>query len=128
MLFYLIGRRKSGMKSLENNIAQQVFALNVSKLIDYIFASGYSCVLGEAFRTQEQAEWYEEIGKGINNSRHCKRMAIDLIVSSPSGKHLLSVNDTAGFGSYWEDLNPANKWGGNFQRGEVTHFEMRDNP
>jgi len=57
---------------------QAIFAKNVASLIDYIFANQCSVSIGEVFRTNEQAEIYAKQGKGIINSLHCKKLAIDL--------------------------------------------------
>lgn len=107
---------------------QQTFAHNVGLLINYIFNMGFHCTLGEAFRTPEQAEIYARTGKGIKNSLHCKRLAIDLNVFDQVGNYLDKSEDLEPFGRYWEKLNSENKWGGNFMSApkDGNHFEMRD--
>ncbi len=105
---------------------QEIFARNVAKLITFIFTKGYSCTLGEAFRTPEQAKIYAQQGKGITNSLHCKRLAIDLQIFDPSNKYLTDTKDYAIFGEYWESLHPYNSWGGHFARGDGNHFQMQD--
>ena len=107
-------------------IAQEIFALNVAKLIMFIFENGYACTLGEAYRTKEQAEIYAKQGKGINNSQHCKRLAIDLNLFTHDGKYLNNSEDYELIGAYWENLHDANRWGGNFQRADGSHFEMKE--
>lgn len=108
-----------------------IFARNVAKLIEYIFESGYTCTLGEAFRTVEQARLYAQKGKGSLNSLHCKRLAIDLNIFSPAGEYLTDTKDYETFGKYWESLNSHNVWGGNFISGALkgsdgNHFQMSD--
>lgn len=103
---------------------QSTFALNVSRLIKYIYDNGYTCSLGEAFRTAEQAEIYAKEGKGIKDSLHCQRLAIDINIFSPSGEYLSQTCDYKLFGTFWETLNPLNKWGGSFSRADGNHFEM----
>lgn len=102
---------------------QAIFARNVAKLIEHIFESGYSCTLGEAFRTFEQAKLYAEQGKGSLNSQHCKRLAIDLNLFK-DGVYLQDTKDHAPFGKYWESLDASNNWGGKFPRGDGNHYEM----
>ena len=57
---------------------QAAFARDVAKLINWIFDNGHSVTFGETFRTPEQAEIYAKEGKGIKDSLHCKRLAVDL--------------------------------------------------
>lgn len=93
---------------------QEAFALDVSRLISEIFYKGYSCTLGEAYRTPEQAKIYASERKGIINSLHCQRLAIDINLFDPEGNYLTGSDSYREFGEYWESLNPKNKWGGNF--------------
>lgn len=111
---------------------QQIeFALDVAKLIQHINDVGYGCTLGEAYRTPEQAHIYAQEGKGIDDSLHGKRLAIDLNLFSPDGKYLQDSKSYGPFGLFWEDLDPANRWGGNFVQygGKINdgnHFERRE--
>src|ERR1035437_9787588 len=95
---------------------QIIFANNVAKLIQYIASKGYSCTLGEAFRSQEQANIYAQEGKGITDSLHCKRLAIDLNLINEDGIYLPDSKDYQVFGLYWHTLHDLNKWGGVFKR------------
>lgn len=104
---------------------QQAFAKDVAKLIEAIFSRGYSCTLGEAFRTAEQAQIYAQNGKGIIDSLHCKRLAIDLNLFDPNGEYQSDSKEYEQFGLMWESLNPLNKWGGRFPAPRVdgNHFQ-----
>jgi hypothetical protein len=106
---------------------QQIFSLNIAKLITYIYEQGYTCTLGECFRTPEQALIYAKSGKGIKDSLHCKRLALDINLFSPEGVYLPNTSDYEPLGVYWESLNPANRWGGLFKpRSDGNHIEMQD--
>jgi len=105
---------------------QKIFALNVSKLISYIFNKGYSCTLGEAWRSPEQAEIYAKEGKGIVNSLHCKRLAIDLNLFAKEGEYLTDSCQYKWIGDVWKTLHPDNRWGGDFPNADGNHFEMND--
>lgn len=111
---------------------QQLFTLNVAKLINYIVDQGYHCTFGEVFRTQEQANLNAQHGSGISKSLHCQRLAVDLNIFEPSGHFLTHVNDYRKFGEYWQTLHKFNRWGGCFHNshGELKpdsdHFEMQD--
>ncbi len=114
-------------KHMELSKQQFEFARNVAKLIEFIFSQGYSCTLGEAYRTPEQAEIYAKSGKGIKDSLHCQRMAIDLNLFDHQGKYCPDSHDYGAFGKFWEGLNPKNRWGGNFQHPNVdgNHFQQQ---
>ena len=102
---------------------QFTFARNVSRLIEYIFACGYTCTLGEALRTQEMADLYAAQGKGIKNSLHLKKLAIDLNLFK-DGIYLPDTESHRPFGEWWEQLHPDNRWGGRFKDG--NHYSMTD--
>lgn len=105
---------------------QALFTKNVASLIKFIDDHDHYATLGEAFRTQEQAKIYERTGKGILNSLHCKRLAIDINLINSEGKYLVDSSDYRKFGLYWESLHPSNRWGGMFKRPDGNHFEMKD--
>jgi len=105
---------------------QKEFAHHASLLISYIFSQGYMCTLGESYRTPEQAMIYAKNGKGILNSLHCKRLAIDLNLFSPEGQYLTESALYEKFGTWWETLHPENRWGGRFPKPDGNHFERKD--
>ena len=103
---------------------QQLFAKDVAKLINFIFNQGYSCTLGEAFRTHEQAAIYAKEGKGIVDSLHCQRLAIDLNLFDKDGNYLSESKDYERFGIFWTSINPLNEWGGHWKiRADGNHFQ-----
>ena len=112
---------------------QFAFARNVARLIEHIFLSGYTCTLGEALRTQEMADLYAAQGKGIKNSLHLKRLAIDLNLFF-DGKYLSDTEAYRPFGVFWVSLHPQNRWGGDWDKDNVAdpgendgnHFEVRE--
>lgn len=103
---------------------QAIFSKNVAKLILYISEQEYYCTIGECFRPIELAELYKKQGKGVLNSKHCDRLAIDLNLFSPAGEYLKDTESYSIFGKYWKSLNKYNKWGGDFERQDGNHFEM----
>lgn len=103
---------------------QAIFAQNVAKLLQYIASKGFLVTFGEAFRTQEQANIYAQAGKGIADSLHCKRLAVDLNLINDEGIYLPDSADYKQFGTYWESLNVLNEWGGNWKRSDGNHFQM----
>jgi hypothetical protein len=110
---------------------QQIFAVNVAKLILFINEQGHTCRFGEAWRTPEQAKWNAERGIGIVNSLHCDRLAVDLLLSK-DGVWITTREPYIPFGQYWESLNSLNRWGGDWNNNEIedkgdgdpNHFSM----
>jgi len=103
---------------------QAIFAQNVARLIDHIFATGFTCSLGEVLRTAEQAELYAKEGKGIADSQHCKKLAIDIQFFDSNGKYLSEPEHYVEAGKYWESLHQDNRSGMHFKRVDANHFEM----
>jgi len=101
---------------------QSIFAVNVALLIQEINKQGFTCTLGEAYRTAEQARWNAERGIGIADSQHCRRLAIDLNLFK-DGVYCSTTEAHKPFGEYWESLNTLNRWGGRFNDG--NHYEMQ---
>ena len=93
---------------------QQEFARQVGQLISHIYEQGYACTLGEALRTQEQADLYAKQGKGIHDSLHCKKLAIDLNLFDLQGNYITNFYDYKKIGVIWESLDAKNRWGGFF--------------
>jgi hypothetical protein len=107
---------------------QAEFAKNVSKLLQYIFTTGHLVTFGEAYRTPEQARIDAQEGKGIVDSLHCRRLAIDLNIFSSDGVYLKQPAPYKQIGEYWKTLNVSNRWGGDFPKlQDANHFEMQDN-
>ena len=104
---------------------QSAFLYDVGRLVNYAEGQNYKVTSGEIYRTMYQQR--ENVRKGVSwtyNSKHLKRLAIDLnVFSSTGGMGLANRNDPAycDLGSYWESLSPHNKWGGRFK--DYPHFE-----
>lgn len=105
---------------------QSIFAHNMALLIIHVDSIGMSCTIGEVFRTPEQAQIYAKEGKGIVDSLHCKKLAVDLHLFSGDGVYITEFKVYEPLGKYWESLHPANRWGGEFKRVDSVHFEMQD--
>ncbi|EMK7397435.1 M15 family peptidase, partial [Escherichia coli] len=56
---------------------QQLFAVMIADLIHWAQEHGYRLTFGEAYRTPEQAALNAKTGKGIRNSLHTLRLAVD---------------------------------------------------
>jgi len=93
---------------------QRRFTRLVSDLIAYAYAQGYELTFGEAYRTPEQAALNAKNGKGIANSLHTQRLAIDLNLFY-QGEYLTDSAAYRPLGLYWEQLEPDCFWGGLFK-------------
>ena len=119
----MVLRRNDLASALKLSTLQQIFAVNLAKLIIYINEQGYGCTGSEWFRTTEQAEWNAARGIGIRDSQHCIRLACDLNLFK-HGVYLSTTDAHKQFGEYWESLNSLNRWGGRFKDG--NHYEMKE--
>jgi hypothetical protein len=103
---------------------QQLFSRLVPLLILEAIRQGYEVTLGEAWRSPEEAKRLAKLGKGIVNSLHTSRLAIDLNLFK-DGKYLTKTPDYKALGEYWESLSMDNykcHWGGYF--GDGNHFSI----
>ena len=102
---------------------QRLFTRLVGKLIEYAYASGYELTFGDAYRSPEQARANAQLGKGIVNSLHCERLAIDLNLFK-DGVYLPDSAAYKPLGEYWETLGPECCWGGRFSKPDGNHFSI----
>ncbi len=106
------------------NEKQHIFAMNLSKLLQHVESLGYTCSIGEVHRTPEMAKIYAQQGKGILDSQHCKKLAVDLFLFA-NGNFLQKKDDYKLLGEYWKRLHPENRHGSDFPRADHVHFEMK---
>lgn len=98
---------------------QRKFTRMVADLIVFAYDNGYELTLGEAFRTPEQAALNAKSGKGIANSLHCDKLAIDLNLFK-GGVFLTTTADHQPLGEFWESIGGS--WGGRFNDG--NHYSL----
>lgn len=103
---------------------QFLFSRLVVRLIAHINVLGLECTLGEVWRSPEQATWNATQGKGIVNSLHKDRLAIDLNLFTKEGKFLSTTEDHRQIGEWWETQNPLCRWGGHFTRADGNHYSI----
>ena len=103
---------------------QSIFARLVARLLDQATLRGYDVTLGEAWRSKEEAARLAAAGKGIKNSLHCLRLAIDLNLFK-EGKYLTTPAEYRALGVWWEGQSTVDvvcAWGGRF--GDANHFSV----
>lgn len=103
---------------------QKAFPKLLITLFDYCIDHGYELTLGEAYRPKETAELYERQGRGISNSLHRCRLAIDINLFK-DGAFLTKTEDYKLIGEFWEGMSTdllTLCWGGRFHDG--NHFSI----
>jgi hypothetical protein len=127
---------------------QARFARAVPRLLDYADSLGYHVTLGEAYRTDEQAEIHalgfqgreqmaqlierafprfakalrNNTGNGIRNSLHTKRLAIDLQLFDKDWRWITEDYAYTLLADYWESLGNDHRAGVRF--GDTPHFSI----
>lgn len=96
---------------------QHQFSLAVAGLILEAAFRGYGVAFGEAWRSPEEARRLAALGRGIVQSLHCDRLAVDLCLFK-GGAYLTKSEDYAELGAWWESQGGA--WGGRW--GDGNHF------
>lgn len=105
---------------------QAAFARLVASLIIEAYRRGYEVTLGEAYRSPEEAERLAKEGKGITNSLHTQRLAIDLNLFK-DGVYFGRSESYAPLGSWWEAQSGGDIeccWGGRFAKPDGNHFSI----
>lgn len=101
-----------------------MFTRCVASLIGWATSRSYALTFGEAWRAPETALLYAKDGRGISNSLHIERLAVDLNAFK-DGRYLSRSEDYAELGAYWESLSNEEitcHWGGRF--GDGNHFSI----
>ena len=103
---------------------QQKFTVMIGRLIEWAEKNGYGLTFGEAYRTPEQAQLNAKIGKGIANSLHTQRLAVDFNLFI-NGQYQTDSAAYRPLGEFWESLGGA--WGGRVSRPDGNHFSLEHN-
>lgn len=127
---------------------QSRFARALPRLLNYAHSLGYEVTLGEAYRTDEQAEinalgfrgrealaslvenqfpllakkLRNNRGNGIRNSTHCVRLAVDIQLFDRSGAWVQSAHAYSRLADFWESLGPDHKAG--VRWGDTFHYSI----
>lgn len=104
-------------------IARQfLFARLLPRLIDRAHYLGFKVTMGEAWRSEAAAKWNASQGKGISNSLHRDRLAVDLNLFDKNGKYLSTTEAHKPLGEWWEQQHELCRWGGRFNDG--NHYSI----
>lgn len=109
---------------------EKMFPHLIAALIDEAYRLGYTVAFGEAYRSPEEAARDAAEGKGIRNSLHTLRIAIDLMLYK-DGEYLTKSEDYKPAGDFWKSLSEKGSfeccWGGDFHRADGNHFSLEHN-
>ena len=110
---------------------QSAFVRLLPLLFKKAWQLGFELTLGEAWRSPAEAERLAALGKGIPNSLHISRLAIDLNLFR-DGKYLTSTESHRPLGEYWKSLSTTEfecAWGGDFpgRKKDGNHYSIEHN-
>jgi hypothetical protein len=105
------------------NEKQVEFTRTLGHFIVWCFRNDYEVIGAELFRTKEQAEIYAASGKGILNSVHRLKLAIDLF-RVVGGSVSWDNKDYEPLGKKWKAMHPDARWGGDFSNRDAVHFSF----
>jgi len=108
---------------------QQAFAKTLSRFLNDLFLRGYDVTMGECYRPPEMAEIYASQGRGVKNSVHCIKLAVDLNIFY-QGKFLTTKEDLEIPGKLWKAYTTdiiKTCWGGDFENTDANHFSFLHN-
>ena len=101
---------------------QRAFTLHVAYLIQHIYAAGYACTFGDAYRDpRSHGAMGLNLSYGRSQSAHKQRLAIDLNLFK-DGEYLSTTEAHRQFGEYWKALHKRNRWGGDFNSPDGNHY------
>lgn len=103
---------------------QFLMARLLPRLLDRAHYLGFDVTLGETWRSLETAKANAAAGKGIVNSLHGMRLAVDLNLFR-GGKYLTATEDHRPLGEWWETQHELCAWGGRFKRPDGNHYSIR---
>ena len=104
---------------------QAVFTVMIAQLINWADEHGYRLTFGETYRIPEQAALNAKNGKGITNSLHTQRLAVDFNLFV-NGQYQTNTEAYKPLGEYWESIGGT--WGGRFKSNpDGNHFSFEHN-
>jgi len=101
---------------------QQEFMHTFCLFVAWCFEQGYRLTWGQAYRTPAEAERMAATGKGIANSLHTQRLAVDVNLFI-NGEYQETTEAHRPLGEKWETMHPLARWGGRFNDGNHYSFE-----
>jgi hypothetical protein len=92
---------------------QSKFARDIGLLILYAYSLGYEITFGDFWRPDKKGH--------KKDSNHYIRMAADLNLFK-NGVYLQKTRQHKKLGEFWKNLDPKNRWGGDFTQKDGNHY------
>lgn len=108
------------------NQKQAEFTYTMGCFIVWAFENKHQLIGAEWFRPPELAELYAQQGRGIKNSVHRYKLAVDLFLLK-NGTVTWNTEDYRVLGEKWESMHPLARWGGRFKNRDAVHFSFEHN-
>lgn len=105
------------------NEKQALFTETVAEWMVWCFHNGYPIILAEAFRPPELAAIYAAEGRGIRNSNHTKKLAVD-VFRVVDGVVTWDLAAYEPIGYKWKCMHELARWGGDFRNRDAVHFSF----
>ena len=102
---------------------QELFARLLPKLLTKARQLGYEVRIGEVYRSPEEARRLAALGKGIVNSNHCRKLAVDLFLVVDS-KVTWDCMHYDRLGEWWKRQHPLCRYGGDFRNRDCVHYSL----
>lgn len=102
---------------------QRLFARLLAKLLDHAHELGFEVTMGEVWRSTATARVMHDQGRGIANSLHTERLAVDINLFR-DGQYVTDGDAHQALGEWWEKQHELCRWGGRFRDGNhysITH-------
>ena len=109
------------------NAKQVDFAYHIAQLIVWANENRLPVIGAEWYRTKEQAEIYARTGRGIKNSNHRRKLAVDLFRYVPGQGVTWDLAAYAPLGEKWKTMHELARWGGDFRNRDAVHFSFLHN-
>ena len=108
---------------------QKLFSKFLARFLQDLHLRGYEVTIGEVFRPSEMAEIYASQGKGVANSLHSLKLAVDLNIFY-QGRFLTTKEELEIPGKIWKAYTTSiaqTCWGGDFEKLDCDHFSIFHN-
>lgn len=108
---------------------QAAFTVLIAKLILFAESRGDALTFGNAYRSPEEAKRLAAEGKGIANSLHTQRLAVDFNLFR-GGVFQTASEAFEPLGVWWEAQSGNGLtccWGGRFKKPDGNHFSVEHN-
>ena len=113
-----------GNKTVTLREKQSRFVRMIADLIAYAYENGYEMTFAEAYRPPELAELYEKQGRGIKNSLHTQRLAIDLNLFK-DGNYLTDGSGHNELHDFWDAIGGAKRIAKDLNHYSILHNGTR---